>query len=192
MTSGRDQLNRWLLTLLALVLLGAGGYGLARGYEAFGAAAAAEPILLESVREFVARNRNLFWACAFAVCLILALMALFWLRAQFRAPKLSELDLSDEESQGATRLRAAGASQALADDIESYLGVTSASARLLDDGDRPEVDLRVEVNDDADVAALRHKIDEHAIRRFCQALEVSDVEARLYLRLAGPAPRLVR
>ena len=192
MKSGRDQLNRWLLTLLALVLLGAGAYGLARGYEAFGSEAAADPILLEPVREFVGRNQNVFWACAFAVCVVVALMALFWLRAQFRAPKLSELDLTDDESQGVTRLRAAGASQALADDVESYRGVSSASARLLDDGDRPEVDLRVEVNEDADIAALRQKIDEHAIRRFCQALEVSDVDATLYVRLAGPAPRLVR
>ena len=72
------------------------------------------------------------------------------------------------------------------------MSVARASARLVDDGERPEVDMRVEVNDDADVPALRAKIEDEALRRFCQALGVSSVNAHLHLRLTEPAPRLVR
>ena len=192
MRRGPDRLNRALLALLSLLLLGAGGYGLARGYGAFGDEAAEDDLLLEPVRSFVGRNENLFWACVFAACLLVAYIALRWLLAQFRSPRLTELDLTDDESRGTTRLRAAGASQALATDIEEYLEVSSASARLVEDGERPEVDLRVDVHDDADVPALRSRIEEHALRRFCQALEVADVDARLYLRLTGPAERVGR
>jgi hypothetical protein len=193
MRRGPDRLNRALLVLLSLLLIGAGAYGLARSYEAFGAEAADEELLLEPVREFVGgRRQSWFWAGVFLLCLLVAYIALRWLLAQFRSPKLTELDLTDDGSRGTTRLRAAGASLALATDIEEYLEVSSASARLVEDGERPEVDLRVDVHDDADVPALRRRIEEHALRRFCQALEVSDVEATLYLRLTGPAQRVVR
>lgn len=192
MRSGPDRLNRWMLTVLSLVLLVAGAYGLARGWEAFGTEAAEDPILLEPVRDFVARNDNWFWAVVFLVCVVVAYIALRWLRAQFRSPRLTEIEVATDGSQGSTRLRAAGASQALAADIEEYREVSSASARLVDDGPRPEVDLRVDVHDDADVPAVRTRIEEHALRRFCQALEVPDVDATLYLRLTGPAQRVVR
>ena len=193
MRRGPDRLNRALLALLSLLLIGAGAYGLARGYEAFGAEAADEELLLEPVRDFVGgRHGNWFWLVVFWLCLIVAYVALRWLLAQFRSPKLTELDLTDDGSRGTTRLRAAGASEALATDIEEYLEVSSASARLVDDGERPEVDLRVDVHDDADVPALRDRIEEHALHRFCQALEVPAVDAKLYLRLTGPAQRVVR
>lgn len=187
-----DRLNRVLLFVLSLALIGAGGYTLARGADTFGAEAADEAVLLESVRDYVSRNQNLFWPVVFAVSVVVAVVSLLWLRAQFRSSKLTELDLTEDEQRGSTRLRAAGASQALATDVEDYFGVSSASARLLADGDRPELDLRVDVNDDVDVPALRARIEEQALRRFCQALEVPDVDARLYLRLTGPGQRVVR
>ena len=192
MRRGPDRLNRGARVVLSLVLLGAGGYGLARGYDAFGAEAGEEAVLVEPVRDFVGRNENIFWAVVFVICLIVALIAVRWILAQFRSPKLTELDLTEDGSPGTTHVRASGASQALATDIEDYFGVSSASARLVQDGERPEVDLRVDVNDDADVPALRDRIEEHALPRFCQALEVSDVDARLHLRLIGPTQRVVR
>ena len=189
---GPDRVNRAVLVLLSLVLLGTGAYALARGYEAFGAEAADEEVLLEPVRDFVGRNQTLFWIAVLALCLIVAYAALRWLLAQFHTPRLSEIDLTSDGSRGSTHLRAAGASDALAADVESYRGVTSASARLIVDGERPEVDVRVDVNDDADVPALRTRIEDEALQRFCQALEVAAVDAHLHLRLTDPAPRVVR
>ncbi len=189
---GPDQLNRVVLVLVSLLLLGAGGYALARGYEAFGAEQADDEVLLEPVRDFVGRYQTLFWIAVLAVCLIVAYLALRWLVAQFHSPRLTQIDLTADGSKGSTQLRAAGASDALASDIETYRGVSSASARLVEDGERPEVDVRVDVNDDADVPGLRTRIEEEALPRFSRALEVRAVEARLHLRLTEPAPRLVR
>ena len=192
MRRGPDGLNRGLLTVLSLLLLAAGVYGLARGYEAFGADAAEDPVLTDSARDWVARNENWFWAVVFVLAAVVAYLCLRWLVSQMRSPRLTEIDLTGDGSGGTTRLRAAGAAQALADDIESYFGVASASARLTEDGERPEVFVRVDVNDDADVPALRTRIEEHALPRFCQALEVPDVEAAITLRLVEPAGRVVR
>ena len=192
MRRGPDGLNRGLLTVLALVLMLAGGYGLARGYEAFGAEAAEEPVLTDSLRDWVARNENWFWAVAFVLAAVVAYLGLRWLLTQLHSPRLAEIDLTGDGSRGTTRLRAGGATQALANDIESYFGVSSASARMTEDGERPEVLVRVDVNDDVDVPALRSRIEEHALPRFCQALEVPDVEARIKLQLVGAAGRVVR
>lgn len=189
---GPDRLNRVVLVLLSLVLLGAGGYALARGYGAFGPEQAENEVLLEPVRDFVDRYQTLFWIAVLAICLIVAYLALRWLVAQFHSPRLTQIDLTGDGSKGSTQLRAAGASDALANDIETYRGVSSASARLVEDGERPEVDVRVDINDDADVPALRTRIEEEALTRFSRALEVRAVEARLHLRLTEPAPRLVR
>ncbi len=83
---GPDRLNRRVLVLLSLLLLGAGGYALARGYEAFGAEPADDEVLLEPVRDFVSRYQTWFWIVVLGLCLIVAYLALRWLVAQFRSP----------------------------------------------------------------------------------------------------------
>ena len=192
MKRGPDGLNRALLTALSLLLMAAGGYGLARGYEAFGAGPATEPVITDPWRDWVDRNENWFWAAVFVLAAAVTYLCLRWLLAQLRSPRVTEIDLTEDGSRGTTHLRASGATQALADDIESYFGVSSASARLMKDGERPEVLVRVDVNDDVDVPGLRNTIEEHALRRFCQAMEVPDVEATVNLRLVEPAGRVVR
>ncbi len=192
MRRGPDRLNRLLVVLLSLVLLGAGAYGLARGYDAFGADQADEPLLVEPVRDWVGRNGNLFWPLVFVMSLVLAYLSLRWLVAQFTSPRLAELDLTKESSNGTTRLRAAGAARALAEDIEGYGEVSAATARLVSDGEHPEVDVKVEAYDDADLPALRDKIEEQALTRFSQALEVPAVAANVVVHLVGPSERAVR
>ncbi len=187
-----DRLNRILLVLLALILLGLGAYGLARGYDALGADQADEPLLVEPVRDWVGRNGNLFWPAVFVISIVVAYLALRWLLAQFFAPRLTEIDVTTDGSNGTTRLRAAGAAQALADDIEGYGEVSSATARLVSDGERPEVDVKVDVHDDADLPALRDKIEEQALARFSRALEVPAVTATVLVQLTGPTERQVR
>lgn len=192
MRRGPDRLNRVLLLLFSLLLLGVGAYGLARGYDAFGADQADEPLLVDSVRDWVGRNDNVFWPVVFVVCVVVVYLSLRWLLAQFVPPRLTEVDLTTEGSKGSTRLRASGAAHALAQDIEGYREVSSATARLVNDGERPEVDVKVDVHDDADLPALRDKIEEQALPRFSQALEVRAVTATVLVQLIGPTERVVR
>lgn len=192
MRRGPDRLNRLLLVLVSLALLALGAYGLARGYDAFGADQADEPLLVEPVRNWVGRNGNVFWPLVFVVSVVLAYLSLRWLVAQFSSPRLTEIDLTGDSSNGSTRLRAAGAAQALAEDIEGYREVSSATARVVSDGERPEVDVKVEVHDDADLPALRDKIEEQALPRFSRALEVPAVTANVVMHLVGPSERAVR
>jgi hypothetical protein len=118
--------------------------------------------------------------------LLLALFAVLpGLRAELVPDRTGTVDLTRHSGRGVTKVRSAGATGALAADIETYRGVLGASARLLGDPAAPEVDLRVDVADDCDLPALRRRIDEHALARFRQALEFGDdlaVRARFRLR----------
>ena len=191
MRRGPDRLNSTVLTLLALALIAAGAYGLARGYGAFGDRRADDPILSDDVRDFVTRNGDWFWPAAAVVSLLLAWLGLRWLLAQISTPTVSRLPVR-ADGPGHTELLGAGATAALARDIEGYEGVRAAHARLVGDDPVPEVEVTVDVHDDVDLPALRRRIEEHALARFRSALELSKLRSTVHMRLAERAGRSVR
>ena len=180
-----DRVNRAGLTILGLCLVAAGVYGLARGGGAFGPSG--DPVLGDTVRTFVVDNERWFWPVAAVASLLLGLLGLRWLRAQLAAATPARVDLTRAGDRGVTSVRPAGAARALAADVESYDGVEGAWARLTGASERPEVNLRVDVSDECDVAALRQRIDEEALARFRQALELDGLDARVEFRLRAAA-----
>lgn len=191
MRRGPDRLNATVLSLLGLLLVGLGGYGLARGYEAFGEDRATDPLLSDDVRDFVSRNSDWFWPVAAMVALLVAWLGLRWLVAQIHSPTVSHLPVR-ADGPGRTELSAAGATSALAHDIETYPGVRSARARLTGDDPSPEVDITVDVHDDADPIDVRRRIEEHALPRFRAALELQELPSGIHVRLAERTGRSVR
>jgi hypothetical protein len=191
MRRGPDRLNSTVLTLLALLLLAAGGYGLARGYGAFGDARAADPVLDDDVRDFVSRNADWFWPLAAVLALLTSWLGLRWLLAQISTPTVSRLPVR-ADGPGRTEMAASGATAALARDIEEYAGVRSARARMVSDHPSPEVEITVDVHDDADVPTIRRRIGEHALARFRSALELQELRSQVHVRLAERAGRTVR
>ena len=187
-----DRLNSAVLTAVGLLLVAAGAYGLARGYDALGERQASDPVLGHTVRDFVARNDDWFWPAAAALSLVIAYLGFRWLLAQVHAPAVSRLLVASDAERGSTEVAAPGAAAALAGDIEDYAGVRSARARVVSDGAEPTIDVTVDLHDDTDVAAVRTRIEEHALPRFASALGAARVRARVHLRLAEPAGRTVK
>jgi hypothetical protein len=188
---GPDRLNTAVLTLIALMLLGVGAYGLARGYGAFGDGRAADPVLTEDTRDFVSRNSDWVWPLAAAVSLLLGWLGLRWLLAQLSTATVGHLPVR-ADGPGHTELLGSGATSALARDIEEYPGVRRASARLVGDHPVPEVEVTVDIHDDGDVAEVRRRIEEHALVRFRSALELTRLRSQIHIRLAERAGRSVR
>jgi hypothetical protein len=183
--------NRLGLGIVGLVLLAGGGYGLARHYGKFGTGRQHDPILLPDIRNFVADNRDWFWWAAGVASVIVALLALSWLRTQLRLPLPANNHLDRQEIDGRTRLDGAAAADALAADIDALPGVASADARVWGDPTRPDVYLRVHIHDDVAVDALRSDIETAGLARLRQALQVEHLEASVDLRLDGPQGRVV-
>lgn len=185
MSSTPDALNRTVFTLLGILLIAAGAYGVARGYGAFGSTQAQGPLLTGGITDFFGRIDDWFWPLVALVALIIAYLAYRWLKAQLTpSPSVSELDLTRDPAEGRTTLRASGLTSALSDDIERDPAVRSARVRMVEDGRRPEVDVDVDVSEDAKLSEVRRRIETDALQRFSSALETDSITGHLRIGLS--------
>ena len=74
-----------------------------------------------------------------------------------------DLPIRTGGSAGRTTLAARALTEAVAEEIESYLGVDSARARLIGEPDDPELVVTATLEETADFAALRHRIETGAL-----------------------------
>ena len=177
-----DRLNRVLLVLLGALLLAAGVLTLVRSFGGFGQVLAQDR-LLEAQSRFVDRN-GWVWIVVAAVAVLVALLALRWLIAQLRTDRVSSIELEPDMRRGATTLRASAVTTALCEEVESYRGVRSASARLLHSNRHPDLTLTVTLDDRADIADTRARIENDAVAHVRQAMDMPDLSTRLILRPA--------
>lgn len=187
-----DRGNRAVLIVIGLLLTAAGGLGLALSYGAFGDGRARQPVLTPATRDFVHRNHGWFWLAVAAAAVVLGLLALRWLLTQTGTDRVRQLPLEPDTRAGSTTLAANALTAAVSGEIESYHGVRQAGARLLHDPRRPDLILSVAVNDRADLAALRRRIEEEAITHARHAVGRDVLPVRLQLRLAPSPDRQLR
>lgn len=189
-----DLLDRVVLSVLGVLLAGAGAYGLARSGGVFGREGAHDPVLGPGLRRFVADHMLPFWMAVAVLGLALAWLGWRWLRAQFPASKtVPHLDLGDGDGDDAgTLLSSSALSTAVADHLSTHDAVRWARARVLAGRPRPQVELRVGVSDDVDAGHLSDFVETEVLGHLRQALEVDEVDAHVELRLAGPPARTVR
>ena len=170
-----DRGNRAVLIVIGLLLTAAGGLGLALSYGAFGLGRARQPVLTPATRDFVHRNHGWFWLAVAAAAVVLGLLALRWLLTQTGTDRVAN-----------------ALTAAVSGEIESYHGVRQAGARLLHDPRSPDLILSVAVNDRADLAALRRRIEEEAITHARRAVGREVLPVQLQLRLAPSPDRQLR
>ncbi len=183
-----DRLNRVVLSLLGLILLAGGAYGLARGYGAFGDSRADQPVLVESVRTFVGRNDTWFWPVSFVVALLIAYLGYRWLRAQLipggRRPTYHVADGRDELVIASAALEAA-----IATDLEHDHRINAANTRLTAFGDTPELQVTMTVRDDVALQELKHDFETHHLERARSALETTNIRSTVSLNFSGQTER---
>jgi hypothetical protein len=181
--SAVDRLNRTVLLLLGLLLIAVGGYGLARGFGAFGQDPADDATLSDTVVDFAARNTEWFWPAVALGALLLAYLALRWFQAQIPVPQtVRQIDLTKDSTRGTTRARAGGVARALAADVDRQEGVSSAKARFVQRDGRADLEVVAEIFDDADLEDVRRHIEERALARFRRTLEPEDMRVHLIIR----------
>lgn len=181
--------NRVLLVALGLLLAAAGGLGLALSFGAFGAARRDQPVLDEQVTDFADRTGWFWWAVA-AGCVLIGLLALWWLLAQTRTQRVGRLDVTDDELDGVTLVHTGAVSDAVESEVETCRGVQRASARF--HGKRaPRLDVTVDLDETADLAQIRQRLGEQTVPRARQAVGDPDLVVQVELRLVvGKRPAL--
>jgi hypothetical protein len=183
------RLNRVVLALLGLVALAAGVFAVLRGTGVLATVLpvpADEPVLAAELTP----PAWVPWVAA-AVAIVVGLLALRWLIAQaIRSPGSSDWQLARDPHAGRTYIDSDVAAAPVAEEITEYPGVESATARLTGPRQRPRLYLRVSTDHRADISDLRHRIDDDAIPRLVQALDLPGLPADVLLRLdAGSGSR---
>lgn len=183
MSSRVNGVNRTVEGLIGLVLLAAGGLGLALGFGAFGDDQ--QPLLPQRMRDF-AQDQPWFWWAVAAGCVLLALLGLRWLLAQFSTDRVGKLDLTADERDGLTTVHAGALTTAVETEAEGVRGVTGASASLRDQRGR-RLNLVVDLADYADIAEVRQVLEDRVVAHARQA--VDDLELPLDIELRPGSTR---
>ncbi len=174
-----NGVNRTVEAVLALLLLAAGGLGLALSFGAFGDRD--QPLLPQTMREF-AQDRPWFWWAVAAACLVLALLGLRWLLAQLRTDRIGRLDLETDDRDGLTTVHTSALADAVEADAAGLRGVAGASAYVLDRGGR-RLSLAVDLTDYADIAEVRQGLEDRVVGHARQALDDPELPVDIELRL---------
>ncbi len=185
MTRHTARISRAGLILIGLILLAGGGTALARGLDAFPAVLGrAGAALLSHAQTRYPAGHAWVWPAAAAAAAVIALLALWWLAAQTRANTVRRLSLEPDRTHGVTVLPADAATGVITDELESYPGIQRASATLQGSPAAPRLQLSVTVEDHADPAILRTRIEAEALAHLRTALELDTIPTVLRIRFS--------
>lgn len=175
------RLDRFLLTLIALLLTALGVLGLLAGFGVFGSRLRNQPVLDNVVSRYLGDNGAWLWPVIALVALLLGYLALRWVIAQLRLTGVGNIELEPGGSTGRTDVVGVAITSVVREEINSYRGVASSSARLTGDARDPHLQLRVQLDSRADVASLRQRIETGAIAHAREALDLPELPVRLDL-----------
>lgn len=175
------RLNRTLLTLIGLVLLSAGAFGLATRFLR----------LLDPATPLVPGTAEPpawgYWVTA-AVAAVLGLLTLRWLAAQLaRRPRTHTWRFDTDPAHGRTELHADTAIAPFTDEVRALPHVHRARSTLAGTRDNPALALVVTTEPDADLAALRKAITAGALPRLVHALGIERLPVTVEFRMTSDA-----
>jgi hypothetical protein len=183
MSPRANVVNRVVLTVLGVLLVAAGGLGLALGAGAFGDWRSNEPVLPWEVATFPDEHPWFWWAVA-AALLLVAVLAVLWLLIQLKTDRTTRLDRTTDAQDGYTRLHASALTDAVEDEALGVTGVTGASAALRErKGDR--VFLRVDLADSANIAEVRTRLEDEVVAHLREAVGDPHFPVMIELRPAS-------
>ena len=189
-TARVNATNRVVLALIGLVLLAAGVGGLLLSFILIAHGTGLWLVVPDLVVEFATSTWWLPWAVA-AAAVVVALLGLWWLLAQFRVDWPSQLDLTGDRPDGTTTLAVGALTDAVEDDAASIRGVTDASASLRSQPTR-RLDLTVDLAAFADLGEVRRRLEQQTVARTRQVIDQPNLPIRIELRPTRRERRLVQ
>ena len=140
------------------------------------------PLIANRIGSFIGAQGGWLWPVAAVAAAIVVLLALRWLLALlFSTDRAGDLPIGSGGSAGRTTLAARALTEAVVEEIESYLGVDSAQARLIGEPDEPALVVTATLEETADFAALRHRIETGALAHARSSVGDSSLPTQLDL-----------
>ncbi|MFR9729302.1 alkaline shock response membrane anchor protein AmaP [Saccharopolyspora sp. MS10] len=182
--------ERGLLTFLGLVLLLAGAAALVVGAGWLGRFRAQRPVLDPLVTGWLGAHRELGFAAAIVVGLVLALLGLWWLLRALRPEGRPDLRLGESES--SATITSGALTEAVRADAESVTGVTRARVRMAGSDQRPNVRLTLALQEGTNVRQVWDELEDKVLSRARDALGVEAMPTAIRLQLDRAARQRVR
>ena len=178
-----DRTNRVALGLFGLLLLAAGGAGMAASTTGVFASAFAQRALLDNpAGRYVGQHGGWLWPAIAAGCLLLALLCLRWIWALLASTdRAGDLTIPGRTDEGTTILQPAALADALTREISAYHGVEAAQGRVIGEANDPQIVLTVTPVRDGDLPALHRRIETEALAHARQALGKPSLPIQLHL-----------
>lgn len=187
-----DRTNRVVLLLLALLLIAAGAAAGAASLGILGTGAQHSRLMDNPVGHFIGSEGPWLWPVAAAAAAILVVLALRWLLALlFSTDRSGDLPIRSPGRAGRTTLAAGALTEAVAEEIETYIGVDSARARLIGNGLDPELVVTATLEETADLTAVRQRIETGALSHARSALDNPSLPIQLHLAVTARSPARV-
>ena len=185
MTRHTASVSRTGLVIIGLILLLGGGIVLARGLNASSSVLGSSqtPLLTSSQVRYPTQN-GWVWPVVAVACVVIALLALWWMAAQTSTKTVRRLPLEPDRIHGTTVLHADAATGAITDELESYPGIRSAGAALHGSPLAPGLRLSVTAENRADPATSRARIETEALPHLRAALELNTIPTVLRIRFS--------
>jgi hypothetical protein len=181
-----DRTNRATLLLMALLLVIVGLGAGAASLGAFGNSGQHSRLIANPVGHFIGTNGPWLWPVAAAAAAVLVLLALRWLFALlFSTDRAGDLPIGPADRTGRTTLASGALTDAVAEEVESYLGVESARARLIGNGRDPELVVTAALQETANLMALRERIETGALAHARSALDNPSLPIQLHLTVTS-------
>ncbi|WP_030908934.1 alkaline shock response membrane anchor protein AmaP [Streptomyces sp. NRRL F-5126] len=188
--------NRLLLGLAGLVLLCAGVVVLAVGTElsvpSWWPYSGPHDVLLSRADRYRWRGEGWWWPVVIAVLAVLVVLALWWLLAQLRRARLSEVLVDSGDGEGA-RVRGRALEEMLERETEADDGVARARARLTGRRRRaPAVRMRVLLEPYAAPERTIARVADDALAHARDSAGLDALPAEIRLRAARHGAERVR
>ncbi|WP_116201745.1 alkaline shock response membrane anchor protein AmaP [Amycolatopsis circi] len=176
-------LNRALLAVFGIVLLAAGGFGLATHFRVLRLVDPAAPIVPGTGEP----PGWVFYVIA-AAAIVVGLLALRWLIAQLaHRPRTKLWRFETDPAHGRTELHADIAVAPFVEELRGYPGVHQARASLAGTRANPSLALIVTCEPDVDLGEIRGRITEEGVPRLKEALELDDLPVEIEFRFTSRA-----
>jgi hypothetical protein len=187
-----DRTNRVALLLLAIVAVAAGGLGAAAGFGLFGDGVQHRPLLNNPVSRYFGAEGEWLWPVVAVAAGLVTLACLYWLwLLLFSTDRAGDLRLPGDHSFGRTTLAASALTDAVNEEVSSYHGVSAARSRLIGDPYTPTLIIAVDLEESADLAGIRRRIETQAIEHARQALDSPELPVQVDLTFTNRRTRRV-
>lgn len=175
-----DRTNRTVLVVLGLILLALGVSGLLLSAGTFDHDLAHRNLLDNPIGHFFSAQGIWLWPTTALGALILAMLCLWWLfTVVFSTARLGDITVRGDRSAGRTTVTANAISDAVSNEIEAYRGVHTVRVHAEGGPANPRLAVTVNTDHDADLPAVRRRVEANALQHARQALDNPDLPIRL-------------